>query len=137
MKIIKVYDTISKEMVDVEVSDEVYVHFNRTKWNIEDNNVSFYKHEIQFSQLLDELNLSTLIDNETEERAINDVIIYKLISCIKALYPKEQELIHMIYYERKTERECANYFGISQKNVHKNKKHILCKLNKLLGKTKN
>ena len=137
MKTIKVYDTTSRKMVDVEVSDEVYVHFNRTKWNIEDNNESFYKHEIQFSQLLDELNLSTLVDTGTDEKAINDVIISKLISCIKALYPKEQELIHMIYYEGKTERECANYFGISQKNVHRNKEHILCKLNKLLGKTKN
>ena len=137
MKTIKVYDTISKELVDVEVSDDVYVHFNRTKWNIEDNNASFYRHEIQFSQLLDELDFSSLIGSETEERAINAVIISNLISCIKALYPNEQELIHMIYYEGKTERECANYYGINQKNVHRNKERILYKLNKLLGKTKN
>lgn len=47
-----VYDTISKKVVEVEVNDEVRIHYNRTQWNIDDNNESFYKHEIHFSALI-------------------------------------------------------------------------------------
>ena len=134
MKIIKVYDTISKKMVDVEVSDEVYVHFNRTKWNIEDNNKSFYKHEIQFSQLLDELNLSTLVDNETEERAINEVLIEKMLKAFESLSEKDIKLIHLLYYEHLSESKCAEIYNTTQPNISQKKKRILCILNKLMKK---
>lgn len=49
---VRVFDTISKKVVRVEVSDEVRTHYKRTQWNIDDNNKSFYKHEIQFSALI-------------------------------------------------------------------------------------
>ena len=49
---VRVYDTVSKKYVDVEVSEEVCIHYNRTQWNIDDNNKSFYNHEIQFSVLI-------------------------------------------------------------------------------------
>ena len=132
MKTIKVYDTISRKMVDVEVSDEVYVHFNRTKWNIEDNNESFYKHEIQFSQLLDELDFSLLIDNATEERAIDDVLIEKMMKALKTLPGKDMELINFLYYEHFSESKCAEIIGTTQQNISKKKHRILYKLNKLL-----
>ena len=48
----RVYDTISKKIVEVEVSNEVRTHYNRTQWNIDDNDESFFKHEIQFSALI-------------------------------------------------------------------------------------
>ena len=49
---VRVYDTVSKKYVDVEVSEEVCIYYNRTQWNIDDNNKSFYNHEIQFSVLI-------------------------------------------------------------------------------------
>lgn len=49
---VRVYDTISKKVVEVEVSDEVYTQYKRTKWAIENNNSSFYEDEIQFSALI-------------------------------------------------------------------------------------
>lgn len=49
---VRVYDKISKKVVKVEVSDAIYTHFKRTKWAIENNNSSFYEHEIQFSALI-------------------------------------------------------------------------------------
>ena len=134
MKTIKVYDTTSRKIVDVEVSDEVYVHFNRTKWNIEDNNESFYKHEIQFSQLLEELDFTTLIDNEIEDRAINDVLIEKMVEALKTLPGKDLQLIHFLYYEHLSESKCAEIIGTTQQNISKKKHRILYKLNKLLKK---
>lgn len=49
---VRVYDTMSKKFVEVEVSEEVCTHYNRTQWNIDDNDESFFKHEIQFSALI-------------------------------------------------------------------------------------
>ena len=49
--IVSVYDTITKRYVEIEVSEKIRTYYNRTQWNIDDNNKSFYKHEIQFSAL--------------------------------------------------------------------------------------
>ena len=49
---VRIYDTISKEYVDIEVSEEVYTYYNRSQWNMDDNDDSFYKHEVQFSALI-------------------------------------------------------------------------------------
>ena len=46
--IVSVYDTITKRYVEIEVSEKICTSYNRTQWNIDDNDKSFYKHEIQF-----------------------------------------------------------------------------------------
>ena len=119
---VRVYDTVSKKYVDVEVSEEVRVHYNRTQWNIDDNNGSFYNHEIQFSALIG--GKDGTFENFRE--FINDCLIF--------LPESDRELIEMLYFENMTERECAEFYGISQKNINKKKVKILCKLNKLLEK---
>ena len=134
MKTIKVYDTITRKMKDVEVNDDIYVYYNRTKWNIEDNNESFYKHEIQFSQYLDELDLSTFADNDVEDKAINDILIEKMLSVLKALPERDIMLIDLLFFECKSENECASIMGTTQQNISKKKCRILCKLNELLKK---
>lgn len=133
-KKVKVYDTITKVMVDVEVSDEVYTGFNRTKWKIEDNNESFYKHEVQFSQLLDDIDFGALADTDTEDRAITEVFIEKLTRALKSLPKKDFLLIQMLFYEGMSERECAIELHTTQQNISKKKARILCKLNKVLGR---
>lgn len=133
-KKVKVYDTITKVMVDVEVSDEVYTSFNRTKWKIEDNNESFYKHEVQFSQLLDDIDFGALADTDTEDRAITEVFIEKLTDALKRLPEKDFLLIQMLFYEGMSERECAIELHTTQQNISKKKARILCKLNKVLEK---
>ncbi|RGF91034.1 hypothetical protein DXA02_12775 [Ruminococcus sp. AM54-1NS] len=52
---LRVYDTIAKKYVEVEVSENVRVGYNRSQWNIDDNDKSFYQHEIQFSALSEAL----------------------------------------------------------------------------------
>ena len=54
--IVSVYDTITKRYVEIEVSEKIRTYYNRTQWNIDDNNKSFYKHEIQFSALKGNIN---------------------------------------------------------------------------------
>ena len=135
-----VYDTISKKIVEVEVSDEVCTNFKRTKWTIENNNSSFYDHEIQFSALIG--GHENAIENfkefknsfDVEEETDRKIFIEQLYSCLRLLSKSEHDLIIMLFFENKTERECAEFYGVSQKNINKKKTNILCKLNKLLKK---
>jgi len=135
---VRVFDTISKKIVEVEVSDEVRTHYNRTQWNIDDNNESFYKHEIQFSALNGGHenafeNFKEFITNyDVEKEADRKMFIEKLYDCLKLLSESERELIIMLYFDNKTERECGFLLHTTQQNIHKKKLMILCKLNKLL-----
>ena len=137
---VRVFDTIFKKIVEVEVSDEVRTHYNRTQWNIDDNNESFYKHEIQFSALIGEYenafeNFKEFMnDYDVEKETDRKMFIEKLYNCLELLSGSECELIIMLYFENKTERECAEFYGINQKNINKKKARILYKLNKLLKK---
>jgi len=134
-----VYDTMSGKYTDVEVTDEVYIHYNRTQWNIDDNDDSFFKHEIQFSALTGGLNdvfenfkeFKTEYD-ETEKKAVHKVLVKRLYDCLNFLPENDRKLIQMIFFEGKNERECAEILCISQQNLHKKKKRILANLNKLL-----
>ncbi len=133
-----VYDTISKKVVEVEVSDEIYTHFKRSKWAIENNNRSFYEHEIQFSALIGghenafENFREFMTDYDVERETDRKIFIERLYNSLKLLSDSERELIVMLYFENKTERECAEFYGISQKNINKKKTKSLCKLHKLL-----
>lgn len=135
---VRVYDTVSKKIVEVEVSDEVRTHYNRTQWNIDDNNESFYKHEIQFSALIGghenafENFREFMTDYNVEKETDCKMFVEKLYNCLGLLSESERELIIMLYFENKTERECAALLHTTQQNIHKKKDRILCRLNKLL-----
>lgn len=137
---VRVYDTISKKIVEVEMSDEVRTHYNRTQWNIDDNDESFFKHEIQFSALIGghknalENFREFMTDYDVEEETDKKILVKRLYNCLKLLSESERDLIIMLYFENKTERECAEFYGVNQKNINKRKAKILCKLNKLLEK---
>ena len=104
-KILKVYDTITGKMVDVEVTPEVYEAYMRTGWNIHDNNESFYKHEIQFSQLVGGNegayeNFDEFIqDDDYEDEIINKIYLERLPSVMKQLSKDDRELIDLMFYK--------------------------------------
>ena len=134
-----VYDTISGKCAEVEVSEEVRIQYNRTKWATENNNSSFYNHEIQFSALIGGKdgafeNFREFITeyDDVEKKAAHKMLVEKLYDCLIFLPELERELIEMLYFENKTERECAEILCTSQQNVHKKKHRILCRLNKFL-----
>ena len=137
--IVSVYDTITKRYVEIEVSEKIRTYYNRTQWNIDDNNKSFYKHEIQFSALKGNINgeLENFQEfrtenDDVERRVIQNIKCEKLYSCLNELTEDERRLIFAIYFENKTENEVAYFLHTTQQNINKKKHRILCKLNKLL-----
>jgi len=141
--IISVRNTFSGKYENIAVSEEVYTAYKRTGWNIKDNDESFFKHQIQFSVLLG--NIDDAVENfkelmntkaDTEEIVELNTDLQMLCKAMKKLSKDELQLISLIYFENKTERECAEIYAISQKNINKKKKRILCKLNKLIKNQK-
>ena len=137
--IVSDYDTITKRYVEIEVSEKIRTYYNRTQWNIDDNNKSFYKHEIQFSALKGNINgeLENFQEfrtenDDVERRVIQNIKFEKLYSCLNELSEDERRLIFAIYFENKTENEVAYFLHTTQQNINKKKRRILCKLNKLL-----
>lgn len=138
--IVSVYDTITKRYVEIEVSEKIRTYYNRTQWNIDDNNKSFYKHEIQFSALKGNINgeLENFQEfrtenDDVERRVIQNIKFEKLYSCLNELSDDERRLIFAIYFENKTENEVAYFLHTTQQNINKKKRRILYKIHKLLN----
>lgn len=137
--IVSVYDTITKRYVEIEVSEKIRTSYNRTQWNIDDNDKSFYKHEIQYSALKGNINgeLENFKEFRTDDDSVEKCIIRQaeyseLYKCLASLPDDEHSIIIMIYFCGKTEQEVADILHTSQQNVHKKKHRILCRLNKFL-----
>ena len=137
--IISVRNTANGKYENVEVAEEVYIAYMRTGWNINDNDESFFKHQIQFSALLGNIDDAVEkfkefqnIKSDTEEIAEMNIRLKMLFKALRKLSSDELELITQIYFEDKTEVECAEKYGKSQQFINKKKKRILDKLHKLL-----
>ena len=139
-KILRVYDTITKKPVDIEVTPEVFDEYLKLNWRIKKKNRSFYDHEVQFATLISNSNSSLegfkefVSDPEdTVDKAVNAVITEDLNECLHHLKPHEKRLIKMLFFDELTENECGTYFNCSQVNIHKAKHRVLSKLYKLLN----
>ncbi len=139
MKILRgVYNTITSKYENVEVSDEVYSAYTRSGWNIDDNNSSFYKHEIQISSTVDSEdenyeNFHEFLSAErhTEFLVVRQSGIEQIKNAIMLLSPDEQILIRALFYDGMSEREVARRFRIPQKTLNNRKRKLLSKLKKI------
>lgn len=137
-KILKVYDTITKKPVDIEVTPEVFDEYLKLNWRIKKKNRSFYDHEVQFSMLIGNSNGSLegfkefVSDPEdTVDKVIDIVQTEKLIECFDLLKPHEKQLLKMLFIDGLTEYECAARLNESRQNIHNKRSRILVKLNNL------
>ena len=138
-KKVKVYNTFTGKVVDVEVTQEVYDEYMRTAWNIHDNNESFYDHEIQFSMLIggedgafENFHEFITDDDPTAGSALSKAAFNEVMAAVAKLKKADRELIHLIYFCEYTEQEYADLLGTTQQNIHKKKKRILANIYKLM-----
>ena len=69
--------------------------------------------------------------------SVEDIVIdkmnrEKLRLCLSQLTKSEWSLIYALFYEQKTERECAENLDISQSAVNKRRHKVLAKLRRLM-----
>ena len=123
--IISVRNTANGKYENVEVTEEVYTAYMRTGWNINDNDESFFKHQIQFSALLGNIDDAVEkfkefqnIKSDTEEIAEMNIRLKMLFKALRKLSSDELELITQIYFEDKTEQQIAEEENATQQSVH-------------------
>ncbi|WP_077534121.1 RNA polymerase sigma factor [Massiliimalia massiliensis] len=133
-----VYNTVTRRNEEVEVTREVYHAYRRTGWNIEDNDASFFEHEIQMSGLIGGEdgayeNFREFIDTENipDNTVLKETEIEALQRAVSALPDADKALIKALFYDGLTEREYAKETGIPQKTINNRKMVILRKLRKL------
>lgn len=133
-----VYNTATRRNEEVEVTREVYHAYRRTGWNIEDNDASFFEHEIQMSGLIGGEdgayeNFREFIDTENvpDNTVLKKMEIKALQRAVSALPDADKALIQALFYDGLSEREYAKETGIPQKTINNRKMVILRKLRKL------
>lgn len=134
-----VYNTLTGRYEEVALSPEVFQVYQRTEWNIKDQDESFFDHNIQFSGLIGGTNnnfenFREFIDVDSDrvpEKVIRDAMqCDKLRAEVSKLSDREKELIRALYIRELTEREYAEELGVSQPMIHKRKTRLLKKLKK-------
>lgn len=74
-----------------------------------------------------------LISSEdVEGQVVQRMMVDKLCACLQTLSEEEQMLIHLVFYEGKTEAEASHSLGISQQAVSKRLRKILGRIKRLL-----
>lgn len=135
-----VYNTVTHRNEEVEVTREVYQAYRRTGWGIENNDASFFDHEIQMSGLIGGEegayeNFKEFIDTENipDNTVLKKLEIEALRKALSALSDTDKALVQALFYEGLTEQEYASQVGISQQMINRKKQRILKLLKKLLS----
>jgi RNA polymerase sigma factor (sigma-70 family) len=123
----------------VEVTEEVYRTYKRTEWSIENNDASFYTHEIQFSSLIGGgenafQNFREFIDTENTPDQImeREDVIAAVHRAIANLPPEDQELVRARFFDSLSLRQYAQLNSVSHTVIHRRERNILKKLKKYL-----
>lgn len=91
--------------------------------------------EDSLNRLQDEKQAEFATGDEPIEDAIEREMMCAMLPALMArLSPSEREMLHMLYWEQKTERAIAAELEIAQQNVNKRKEKILGKLLKMFEK---
>ena len=127
----------SRQTVPADLPD--YRTYCRTRWNIKDNDQSFFDHEIQTSGMIGSQdgayeNFREFIDaiNTPEHIILEQMKKEALYQAISALPAADQALVQGLFFKGQSELDYAREIGVSQPAVHKRKVRILKSLKKLL-----
>ena len=134
-----VFNTCTREYEEVTVTEEVYHAYCRTRWNIKDNDESFFDNEIQMSGMIGSQdgayeNFREFIDtiNVPDDIVFEQVEKEALYQAISVLPAADRDLVRALFFKGQSELEYAKELGISQPAVHKRKVRILKHLKKIL-----
>lgn len=139
---VSVFNTCTKKYEMVEVTEEVYMVYKRTEWNMDKSHISFSKHQTPLSLLSNGFedkpeNLSEYIQN-CKEAYEKDITTNELRDAIeqamKNLSTRDRNLIQAIYFDGYNEMEYADKIGVSQQCINNRKKRILRILRKEMEK---
>ena len=130
-RILNVYDTITRKLVDIEVPQDIYDEYKKLEWRIKKKNRSFSMLIGNSNGSLEGFNEFVSDPEDTVDKVIDIVQTEKLIECFDLLKPHEKQLLKMLFIDGLTEDECATRLNESRQNIHNKRSRILVKLNNL------
>lgn len=113
--------TIDEIMYETKLSKEDIVLASELPWEVESLSKPISVKDGSDITLQEKLADET----DTQETIVRKIYLDKLI---EGLDPEEEELIHLRYYENKTQTQTAAILGMTQVQVSRKEKKILCKL---------
>lgn len=140
--VLEIRNTCTNEIEKVVVTEQVYRAYLRTGWAIENNNRSFFDHEIQESSLSqsESVSIETLaesVDWETDAARVFEKKQEALLlhSAIDQLSEADRDLIQCLFFEGMTNAEYGRIIGTSGQAVGQRKVTVLKKLKNILKKS--
>ena len=116
----------------VAVSKEIYYAFKRQAWREQNRKRASRARELSVEALADIGVEIQSADKPVDEAVEDKILLDVLMAALRELTAEERELIDLIFYQDKTERQIAKDKGISKTGIHKQKEKTLSKLRKLL-----
>lgn len=118
----------------VDVTEEQYRAFykykRREKYLEERDKAHRLQHynDLDTDEILGEEMFSYPEEIGVEELVVNKMLLENLLRCVRELPEEDQEYIHALYYQKKTEREYAEELGITQATVNYHRNRIISAL---------
>lgn len=122
----------------VPVTEEVYFTYHRMKRReiyLEERDTTngvFYYSTLDTEGTNGEDVIPDLVSPRVEDAAVDKLLAEKLHQCLSQLAREEQELIFLLFFQNKSERQLAAETGIPQKTINDRRHRILVKLKKLM-----
>ena len=138
----KMYPEASKEVIEVLRETERKMQYQEYDLKAEQTIIDQEAQQIKtipsredsYERLI-ELDIQFLDDGENvEDQVLRKMQREMLHKALSLLSDEEEELIRLLFFEDRTEREVAELMGIYHNAVHKQKKRILHKLKNILKK---
>jgi len=139
--ILSVYNPSTKQMVAVEVDEALYNCYRRSGWRMDYNDIRFRDHETPFSALkggqdgayenFDEFR-SEHEANDPASLVAKDLTLQDLRQGWACLADDERNLLRILFFEGKSERQTAKVLEMPYMTVHDQKVKILRKLKNCL-----
>lgn len=124
----------------VPVSEEIYFTYYRMKRRetyLEERDTAngvFYYSAMDTTETTGEDGIPDLASPRVEDLVVDKLIAEKLHRCLAQLSKEEQELLHALFIQNKSEHQLSRETGIAQKTIHNRKVRILAQLKKLMEK---
>lgn len=138
----KMYPEASEEVIEVLRETERKMQYQEYDLKAEQTIIDQEEQQIKtipsredsYERLI-ELDIQFLDDGENvEDQVLRKMQREMLHKALSLLSDEEEELIRLLFFEERTEREVAELMGIYRNAVHKQKKRILHKLKNILKK---
>ncbi len=123
----------------IEVTEEQYREFYKYKRREKYLEESDQKHKLyHYSDLdteetLGEEMFSYPHEESVEDQVVDQILRESVLQYVAELPAEDQALVYALFYQKKTERECADEFGTCQKTINNQRNRILEKLRKMMN----